>query len=98
MYVGISNIFIPFCKNPHIQDNNEEHIYTLDSGHSCLSLETLMSIDILNINYSLLVTEISNSYGEENGHHGHVANIPHLLDLYGNRVPGPGRPLDPGSQ
>ena len=41
---------------------------------------------------------ISNSYCERNGRHGHVANVPHLLDLYGNRVPAPERPPAPGSQ
>ena len=55
-----------------------------------------MSIDMLNINYTVVLAEISNSYGNGNGRHGHVANIPHLLDLYSNRVPAPGRPPAPG--
>ena len=55
-----------------------------------------MSIDMLNINYSLLLAEISSSYSDGNGRHGNVANIPHLLDLYSNRVPAPGRPPAPG--
>ena len=51
---------------------------------------------MLNINYTLVLAEFSNSYGDGNGRHGHVANIPHLLDLYSNRVPAPGRPPAPG--
>ena len=65
--------------------------------YSCVPLEKLMSIDMLNIKYTLVLAEISNSYGDGNGHHGHIANIPHLLDLYSNRVPVPGRPPAPGS-
>ena len=53
---------------------------------------------MLNINYSLVLAEISNSYGDGNGRHGHVANIPHLLDLYSNRIPAPGRPPAPESR
>ena len=64
----------------------------LDSGHSCVPLEKLMAIDVLNINCSLLEAEISSSYCDGNGHYGHVANIPHLLDLHGNRLPTPRRP------
>ena len=71
-------------------------MYTFDSGHSCVPLEKLISIDMLNINYNLVLAEISNSCGDGNGLHGHVANIPHLLDLYSNRVPAPGRPPAPG--
>ena len=56
-----------------------------------------MSIDMLNINYTVVLAEFSNSYGDGNGRHGHVANMPHLLDLYSNRVPAPGRPPVPGS-
>ena len=70
----------------------------LDHGHSCVHLEKLTAIDMVKINYSLVVAEISNSYCNRNGSHGHVANIPYLLDLYGNRVPAPGRPPAPGSQ
>ena len=47
----------------------------LDSGHSCVSLEKLMSIDVLNINLTLLVAEISNSYCDGNGRHGHIATM-----------------------
>ena len=43
-------MLIPICKNPYIENNNEEQICTLDSGHSCVPLEKLMSIDVLNIN------------------------------------------------
>ena len=38
-----------------------------------------MAIDMLNINYSLLVAEISNSYCDGNGRHGHVAITPHAV-------------------
>ena len=44
------------------------------------------------------MAEISNSYFNGNGRHGRVATIPHLLDLYGNRVPAPGRPPAPGNR
>ena len=43
------------------------------------------------------MAEISNAYCGRNGHHGHVATIPYLLDLYSNRVPAPGRSPAPGS-
>ena len=43
-------ILIPTSRNPHIQNNNKEQIYTLGSGHSCVSLEKLMAIDMLDIN------------------------------------------------
>ena len=38
-----------------------------------------MTIDMLKINYSLLVAKISNSYCDGNDPHGHVANIPQIL-------------------
>ena len=78
---GISAVFFnkQLCTwertNPHTQNNNEEHTYFLDSGHSYVLLEKLMSIDMLNINYSLLEAEISNSYCEGNSRHGYVATI-----------------------
>ena len=43
-------ILIPTRRNPHIQNDNEKHIYPLDSGHSCVPLEKLVAIDMLNIN------------------------------------------------
>ena len=51
---------------------------TLDSGHSCIPLEKLMSIDMLNINYSLVVAEIFDSYCDGNDRHGHVATVYHI--------------------
>ena len=59
-----------------------------------------MATDVLNINLinlSLVEAEISNSYCDGNGRHGRVANLPHLLDLYDNRLPAPRRPPAPGS-
>ena len=50
LYVGISTILILTRRNPHIKNNNEEQIYTLDSGRNCVPLEKLMSIDMLNTN------------------------------------------------
>ena len=67
MYVGISKKIIPTRRNPHIQNNNEEQIYILDSGHSCVPLEKLMAIDMLNINCSLVVAEISRAPNEPAG-------------------------------
>ena len=57
----------------------------------------LMAIDVLDINWSLLEAEISNSRCDGNGchGHGHIANIPHLLDLHGNWFHAPGRPPAP---
>ena len=43
---------------------------------------------MLNINWSLVEAEISNSYCDGNYRRGCVANGPHLLHLYGNRLPG----------
>ena len=43
-------MLIPTCRNPHTPNNNEEQIYILDSGRSCVPREKLMSIDMLNIN------------------------------------------------
>ena len=54
------------------------------TGHNCVPLEKLMSINVLNINLSLVRVEISNSYCNGNAHHGRIASAPHVLGLYGN--------------
>ena len=40
-----------------------------------------MGIDVLNINLCLVEAEISNSYCDRNGHHGHVATTLYHLCL-----------------
>ena len=46
---------------------------------------------MLDSNWSLVEAKFSNSYCGGNNRHGCVVNIPHLLDLYGNRLPGAGK-------
>ena len=57
-----------------------------------------MAVDVLNINWSLVETKISNSYCDGNARHDHVASVHPLLDLYDNRLPGAGRASVPESQ
>ena len=74
---------------PQTQNNNEERVYIFGNGSRCIPLEKLMAIDMLNINWSLLEAEISSSCCDGNGRHGHVANIPHFLDLYNTAIESP---------
>ena len=78
--------------------NNEEHICTLGSGIIYIPNQKLMAIDMLNINSSLLEAEKSSSYCDGNGRHGRVADMPHLLNLHGNRLPNLRRPSAQGSR
>ena len=57
-----------------------------------------MTIDMLNIKWSLLEADISNSYCDGNVRNGCVANVPHLLDLYNNWLPGAAKTSAPGSR
>ena len=57
-----------------------------------------MTIDMLNIKWSLLEADISNSYCNGNVRHGCVANVPHLLDMYDNRLPGAAKASAPESR
>ena len=83
---------------PPTQNNNEEHIYNLANGNRHIPNEKLMTIDVLNINLSSVEAEISHSYCDGNGYHGQVTNVPYLLDLHGNRLPGAGRAFARGSR
>ena len=60
-------------------------------------VKNLMAVDMLNINWTSEEVEISNSYCDENARHGHVVCVPHLLDLYDNRLPCARRASTPGS-
>ena len=91
-------ILIPTRTIPPTQNNNKEHMCTLTNGNRYIPNEKLMTIDVLRINLSSAETKISNSCCVGNGRHGHVANVPHLLDLYGNRPPDAGRASAPGIQ
>ena len=55
--------------------NNRKHIYTFSNDNRYILSEKLISIDVLNINWSLLEAKKSNpsSYFSENGRHCHVA-------------------------
>ena len=79
-------ILIPTHRILHPQNNNEEHIYTLTDDNRHIPNEKRMTIDVLNLDIksSSVVAKISNSYYDGNDRHGHVANVPHLLDLNGN--------------
>ena len=98
-YLGISTYFnsYPYIPSPR-KNNNEEHLYILTNDNRHIPNEKLMTIDMLNINSSLVEAEISNSYCDRNGRHGCIANVPHLLDLYRNRLPGAGKASAPGNR
>ena len=81
MYIGISTYFDSYLYiSPH-KNNNEEHLTPLPVA---TANKKLLAIDMLNISWSLVEAEISNSYCGGNGRHGCVAGVPHLFDLYGN--------------